>query len=392
VADLAASGSRVLFRPLRYFRAMIETPALESQVTDLGAFSGPIGGPFEPLYGRRDNGGRIDQQLDLDGSMAVYEASGCNGVAVRDLATLGSPRCFPGVLRKPRLAGRFLAAIAQDLSSTGRIIVFDHRTGEEVYRIETSPSGEPVSFRAVDVQDDGTIAFAYQSSEEGGRIQQRLGWASPASPTAHALPTPARAGYQVRLAGGRIAYMGSQGRPVPPTAELGLVNLTGDAPRVLARRLYGDLFNDTLDFDGTRVTWVGPTCQGPRIYIRDVDDLMPAVTPMRRCPLKLRGGARIDRRGRVALRVACAGLTFDCASGVTVHTARRYRLDGRTIPAGRRLDINDSPRGSKIRVKLSRLGKRLLAAQRRLRVRLTASLGDDTLGRETRTTRATLKP
>ncbi len=83
----------------------------------------------------------------------------------------------------------------------------------------------------------------------------------------------------------------------------------------------------------------------------------------------LSGRARLDRRGRVAVRVACADATVGrCTGVVTLAGALRRRHAARPL-ARRRVDVRRRADARSVRLKLER-GARL-AVRRRGRIRMT---------------------
>lgn len=313
-------------------------------------FAGPPRGPFAAI----GTGAATVSSMDLSGDLlATVEAAsiarGAVKVIVRDLAA-GGPGSEvvsfpdaepPGVA----IAGRWVALTLGRKPTT--VVVYDLVSRAEVYRVSFTPNVR------VDIQDDGTIAYAEFSAPEA---TSKLGWASVAEPTPHALPHAATT--RAVIAGGRIAF----GRRAGDGHEVAVTDLAGVARAVSRRVSYlGD-----VDFDGERIAWRTDRC----VYA----GTLPTATPgfeSGPCPQVVLGLGgtffdRISRTRTVKRKVicfdappsGCAG-TVKLLRGERVLARRAFRLapGARTVVALRlrAAEVRRWPANAKVRATASAL-------------------------------------
>lgn len=325
--------------------------------------------------------------LDFSGSIGLYPVEG--GQTLRDFASPPSfqPTTFPRTSFQ-RAAGDYVVSAFTD------VVVFDWRRGEEVYRLE-DVTAEPRSVRSVDVQPDGKVAFAYEVRGED-RTVGRLGWASPAEPFVHPLPVTGSVS-GVRFDSDVVVFDRTRSSADGGfETELGAVALNGPE-----RTLVRPVERGSFDFDGTTVTWAERGCEGPLVGSATLDELSagPRLRVARDCPLKLARAVRFSRNRRLVVTISCAGFSYDCTHRRrVVRTARAYRVAGRRVPRGTRINVPNRGVNAerRVRLRLTKTGRLLLARRNRTRLRLSLTLGDFTQNNtgdeftERRTTRITV--
>lgn len=310
--------------------------------------------------------------LDFSGSVGLYPVEG--GQVFRDFA---SPPAFERMTVPQATYDRVAGDYVVETIRTGARVL-DWRSGEEIYRLEgITPT--PTSFSSVDVQADGKIAFAYVAFE-GGRSVARVGWASPAEPFEHRLPVDGT-GNELRLDGDQVVFsrtrVTASGTAV---RELVAVGLSGPE-RVLVRGVQAGYLEASFDYDGSRVAWLERGCDGPLVASAPLADLSasPRLLDRGDCRLKLPNRPRFSRNRRLVFALNCAGFTYDCShQDRVVRTARAYRLAGRLFPRGTRINLgNQGVRSQRrVRLRLTKTGRLLLARRSRTRLRLSITLGD----------------
>lgn len=324
------------------------------------------------------------RQIDLSGDIGIFNGS-APGATIRDFGAVGSePEIVEPVSGSMRVAGRYAA-----WEHAGDIVVYDRETSSEAYRLEGIwPKYE--DDRDLDVQSDGKVGFYFQD-DVGGRRRSRLAWASPAEPFVHRLPVRDEGSYTIRMHGDRIVFVrddghklkGGQGR-VTSFGELGQVGLTG-SHQTLVRPVESEPFEDHFDFDGTRVAWLDRSCRAAKLRSATLQELMAAPRLRskrhgRPCRLRLvRPAGRGSYPDYLRLPLNCAGFRAGCVTTATaLRTLRAYRLGGRRVPKGTRVDAGrgDRGRGEKTEVELTTLGQRLLGRPGHIRLGARTIIGD----------------
>jgi hypothetical protein len=343
----------------------------------------PLGGEFETLDGDCDLFGTPDRprSIDVSGPVVAYgrcTADGRQELVVRDFSTPAPvehvvPGAFPiGV----RIAGRYLAWLeegtGQPYTASG-ITVYDWLLGTVAYRLPKASM--PGDVHDLDLQDDGKVAFSFAG--KNGQVA----WASQSEPSAHVLDLPARANYEVRIAGDRIGYEAGRhaGAGELTLADIGVSDLAGHTHRV-GTLGEGSVFTDDFDFDGTHLAWWSYGCTRAFVHIADANGAAQ-ISPRRSgCRLRFAGKPTISGN-IVRLRVDCFGFPLGSCRArdvtLTVRRAQRVLVVGRGRTAGH--------------VVLTPLGHRLLRLRRPLRVRARATLSDDAGRSERRSGRLTLR-
>ncbi len=253
-------------------------------------------------------------------------------------------------------AGPYLAWSA----AAGEVTVYDRARGVIAYTARGDGLGE---LGAVGLAPDGRLAAAYRvAAASRQRYARAWGLAvfaadRPPRPVgALRFPQPAR----VRLAGERVALSSQD----PVGATLSLVDLGREQAQPVARLLRPAEF----DLQGDRLTWLDPTCGGPRI--RHVDaGAVRAVPSTAGCKVPLARRPVLDGRTlKVTIRCEVFG-TATCADYVVVATTRapsRVVDEAETLPA--------TATRATARLRLSRSAARAFRAGRvKLRVTATAS-------------------
>jgi hypothetical protein len=217
IADLAASASTIAF----------------VQGGDLW-----VGPPFRRVAAART--------VDVDGKTVAY-AQGSRVVV--GSATVNSSRDVD--YSHVAVAGHFVAWIERTglerwPAPPSSIVVYDLAAHRVAYVLDVDELGHTV-VSSVDVEADGTVAFASDPSPAGG-CDGGVAWASIAQPRAHYLSGNAIP-WRVRIAAGRIAYF-SRSCLAPATFRLVVRSL---ADRTLADGVttYGG-----FDFDGHRLAYL----------------------------------------------------------------------------------------------------------------------------------------
>lgn len=292
-----------------------------------GTFTGPLDGPFEELP-------RCFPSLLLD--VAVTEDAvayhsptdgTCRQLVVRDLSTPLShpPRQLDRDAFAVRLAGRYVAWLER-AESTGLppglsdIAVYDRVEDRELYRVDHRMLPPPGRIVGLDLQADGKVVFvSYRERRANGRLvtSEHIAWASPAEPRPHMLPLPTRRHYEARIAGDRIAFVGSNTtRPSEPRApvfdgELGLSDLGGRS-RIHRKPVESRVYAETFDFDGRRLAWAELMCAGIALRSAPVEDVVPR--KVRPCPLAFSTPLRVGANGHLSFVLGCRGLNRSCGS------------------------------------------------------------------------------
>ena len=349
--------------------ATLFTRADSVKGTDAGAEArlqaGPLVGPDTEVYSCRTERLGSVRPFDVDGDRIAFAAGPCagkaNSVVVRDLATgtdlatVSAPADSEVV--NVRLAGRYLAYAHAGTPTAANapyeVVVRDLSAGTDV--IKGSIAG------SLDLQDDGKLVAAGPPGPAG--CPSGLSWYSPAEPTRHALNVCAASSPQV--AGDRILVR----RETPGgggAGDLALVDLTGNA-RVLASAGEIDLISPDYDFDGTRATYRLAACLPAEsgIYLDDLAPADPVALPAE-CPATPKGGRlRAGRTGLVTVSVACPQ---GCQGVLGLVRGRRTQL---TQPR----DFAGGPGTVRVRLRLSRPARALLARRRSLKAVIEGGYG-----------------
>lgn len=333
------------------------------------------------------------RDLDFSGSVGLFPVEG--GTMLRDFA---SPPAFEPMTVPQASFNRVAGDYVVETIRTGARVV-DWRRGEEAYRLE-GITPDPSSFRSVDVQPDGKIAFAYVTLE-GGRAVGRVGWASPAEPFEHRLAVTGSVN-ELRLDGDRVVF--SRSRPAGAgkfVQELGSIGLTGPE-QVLERSSEAPYRGGSFDYDGSRVAWVERGCDGPLVVSAALAELLasPRIGVRRGCRLQLASRPRLARNERLVFGLGCEGFTLDCShANRVVRTARAYRVAGRRVARGTKINVGSRGvrKAGRVRLRLTRTGRRLLARRSPVRLRISLTLSDQDSGgfsdtyRQRRTTTASVR-
>jgi len=327
---------------------------------------------------------------DFDGGVMVVRS--CDAmIEVRRVGQSGSSliRRVPETGIPPsshyRIAGRYVA-YRTSVDRTGApsgddVVIYDWQAGRELYRVAV-PAPQLAD---LDLQADGKVAFSFIDPSVSARAaRMQVAWASPQDPTAHKLPLAPVGSYRVKLDRDRLFFLASSTRFAPAElGDLGVTSLAG-ASRVLARRVIDGVF----DVEADRVAYAVRTCRGPRAVRQSFAAPTAVGSTRKRCPLRLSGRLRGDRRQRVIVaKLSCLGLARDCtADRLRVVLRRRGRVQ--TLATAR------YRRGrARLRARLTRRGARLLRGRRRLRITVVARVSDSAVGADrTRRTSATLTP
>lgn len=314
------------------------------------------------------------RSTDADDEMVVARTTCTGDAAVRRVGDSAVGRTVTGRGDTYRLAGRYLAYRAQD-----QIVVSDWTTGLERYRIRI-PSERYNSFFGLDVQRDGTVAYAYYPVESPSTGTMRVGYASAAEPFHHPAGLPPRGHYAVKLVNGTLVSLGNpQVKPFGPEGGTGELRVSGlrDTGRVVASEVLDDSATESFDFDGSNVVYATAGCRGPRVIVRAAGSAAPAARSGQPCPLRLSGRLRLGRERHIVGRVSCRGLTRSCRASRIILTVRR---SGRDVVIAR-------PRvargGQRFRARLTPGAARLLRRGRG-RAKISAGIRDRSLSRSTR--------
>jgi hypothetical protein len=373
---LSASPSRVLFSSHAYdFQAFGVVPLYAER------YLGPPSGPLERII-RCPGEATAFRSADVSGDAYAYRQcdDGAGHVEIRDAsgAPASPPRSVGNGGYGARIAGRYVAWLDGPFGTDGRvneadIVVFDRVAGSELYRV---PKAEvPGQIHALDVQDDGKVAFAFDPDAAASGERVRVAWASPQEPRVHVLPLDAMDSYDVRIHGDTIAFQrGRRAVAVVPRAEIGVTDLAGDV-RIVARGADAEPFQGAFDYDGTRLVWRALGCGRWRLIVHAAVD--PARKPDRgRCPLRFRARPSLSA-SRVKLPIGCAPFSSSCYASVALRTAERGpdRFVGSALS-----------QSSTVRVRLSKGALRSLAARGSLRLTAIATVRDNRGRSQTRET------
>ena len=321
---------------------------------------GPVGGPLESVAWCVGGNALVPlRPADVWGEAYVYREcdQGRGHVELRDTAAepMSPARALGQDGYAPRIAGRFVAWVVDD------IVVYDRVADAEVYRVPRAGG-----LRALDLQEDGKVAFAVEPDSPSGEVV--VGWASPEEPYLHPLALPRRRMYDVRIAGDRIAFQG--GRPVPiqhvPRADVGIASLDGTF-RVVASNTDALRYHESFDFDGERLVWLEFGCEQRRLVVRDADAAGTAPGGATKCRLRLLRRPAV-RRGVALLHIGCGAYKSPCG----------FRTDLRLVGhgGGRASDTTYSD-NNPVRARLTARARRLFRRHGMLRVRATVRLFDD---------------
>lgn len=293
------------------------------------------GADFERISAcqRRDE---FPSQIDVDGATAVYRVCGVvDGIEIRDFAT-GFTRSIAGA-RAPRIAGRYVAWLTgaqppSQLENHSDVVVYDRKADAVAYTVPASAF--PYVIRSLDIQDDGTAVVAYVARIRGGLPQATAAWASVAEPRLHSLSVRDAESYNVRISGGRVAFIRGTARSgFVRSGQLGVVGLTG-AERVISKGVEDYVGRGLLDFDGSRVAWTTLTCAGIAIREGSADQSVKPASGS--CPLGSLRRATINNRG-VRLGLSCRGLAPEgCTAGVVLTaSSERFLVARGRLQGGR---------------------------------------------------------
>jgi hypothetical protein len=231
----------------------------------------------------------------VDDTIVAYVGAGCRGwIGVRDMATGRS-----GVVRPPagarfedlQIGGRYVAA--QEVGRTHRIGVYDWQSGKRLY-------GAPEAVEFV-VTRSGALAVT-RGRGDGVCYAEQVAWFSREEPVAHVLPGAA-CGESLLVAGDLVLWA----RRTTSGSEDVITRLPDGRTEFLVRPGEGVGW---AYFDGPRVGYLTSGCDGRgRVVVDPIQTLRaegpPPVSP---CDVSLehvRRTARVGRRGRLALRLAC---------------------------------------------------------------------------------------
>jgi hypothetical protein len=221
ITDLAASASRIAF--IRH--------------SDLW-----VGPPFHSIGAARS--------VDVVGKTVAYTqtVSGESRVVAENatVATSGNAE-YSDVA----IAGHYVAWIERTglerwPAPPSRIVVYDVAAHHVAYALDVDELGHTV-VSSLDVQADGTVAFASDPAPAGG-CDGGVAWASIAQPRPHYLSGDAIP-WRVRIAGGRIAYF-TRTCPAPTPFRL-VVKTLADRTVADGVTIYGG-----FDLDGRRLAYL----------------------------------------------------------------------------------------------------------------------------------------
>jgi hypothetical protein len=271
-----------------------------------------------------------------------------------------------------RVAGRFVATLG-----VGGIDVYDLSSGLPIYGLHgqevsgpTVGPGAPASFA---LNPDGSVVVA-SAHAKGKRFGYRIVWASPTEPSAHVLPLPIRGHYAVRWLGDQLLVTaGSSSAAAIADAMLLVVDRHGRTARVIARGIVDRSFSESFDSDGARITYVTRSCNGATIHLQNLRAPARTYVVARSCPLAFTKQPRVHAE-QLTFTVSCRGSLALCQArnvkATTIDPAHPTR--GAQAVGGRTL----ARAGGAVTVYLNGLGRRLMRAGRRLRVTLSADVGD----------------
>jgi len=203
-----------------------------------------------------------------------------------------------------RVAGRW-AAVDASVPNSGPAppyqfsptIVVDLAAGREVYRVERYPYPSPSTGYGAAIDEDGTLVTVSNATKE---CKGTLAFHTPADPSRHPLPGRACAP-AIEVYGGTFLYMGlANGR-----RGLMVGNVDGRPRRPLA--LAGPEGIQNFDIEGQRVVYSLEACaEATSVRLTSLEGEEADPQQDRRCPVRLASRrTRLDRRGRVRLRLRC---------------------------------------------------------------------------------------
>lgn len=325
-------------------------------------FLGPPSGPLERITHCTSREGAL-RSGDVWGEAYAYrQCDDADGhVEIRDTGTPAlSPARSVGVGGYGvRIAGRFVAWLEQtyDYDRYGgraeAVVVYDRVADREVYRL--TPEDVPGVVHAIDLQEDGKLALAFDVPGRGGRAQT-VGWASPAEPRIHRVKMPRPGEYDVRIAGDRVAFHGGWTRSFTiQHSYLGVADLAGNV-KIVARNTTAFVWHERFDFDGERVAWTEVGCKQRRIVVRDVSRGGIAPGSAKVCPLRLK--RRPSVRGGVAtFHFGCGAFRPKCLFDTTL-----------ALPGRGRASAGDGVDENPVRIRLTKAARRILKREGSLRV------------------------
>ena len=341
--------------------------------------TGPLGGPLAQIGSCERAGGQALRRIDVHGAVVARRTCDSQAVVVTDPARpevmLGDE---PGrTLSAPRVAGTYVAVLSVGETNTVSdidIVVYDRTTGAQVYRVPASEL--PGGVVALDLQDDGKVAFAFETvRNETGRVA--VGWASPQEPRVHRMSLPERVTYDVRMAADRIGYQRPVKNPFGRT-EVGVAGIDG-SEQLVARGAVADPHADGFDLDAARVAWVRMGCSGAEVVTASATARRPASSPT--CPLRLRLRPVVTG-DRVRLDIDCSAFTRGaCTRTVTLRAAK----------GGKKLGSASAQTRRSVSVKLTSAGRAALAGGRTVRTRIAVALRDESGGIQRRVGTFTLR-
>jgi hypothetical protein len=245
----------------------------------------------------------------IDGTR-VAQLEACSGsphVVVRDLARPGhetellvDPYPVNNTPRQLALAGDRVAwSEPGDTVGADRptITVADLQTGEHRVAWTGPHDGAVLAF---DLRDDGALAAVVQPTSSVEDDDRRLIWIDPRG-TGHLLANRVRDSDRIRFVGDRIAAVLGSGK-------LSLVGLDGSVQPIAP--LDTAYPADSLDYDGTRVTWSSRRCGFETIHVAVVTEITAPEPTQRtpRCPAPHVASTALTvhrHNGRLRVRIAC---------------------------------------------------------------------------------------
>jgi hypothetical protein len=207
-----------------------------------------------------------------------------------------------------RIAGAYLAWVESDGYAL-TVVVADLTQGRELLRTPASRLG--AKLLDFDLDSDGTVVYTTAGARRGAI--ERVGWISPASPSAHTTPLPAAHLYRVKITGGVIAFS----RERAGRRELGLAHTT-TAGRLLVTG--GRNPDNGLDFDGTRLAFADTPCRTTSIHVVGVAEPVLRLPVAQACPLKLTQRPKVSATS-FATTVRCPPVPGGCIGEATLRTA-----------------------------------------------------------------------
>jgi hypothetical protein len=259
---------------------------------------------------------------------------GCEEGGVHDFAD-GAGRRFPGPVLAA--AGAYAVVFEADTMS-----LYNWRTGQRIRTLRSDPFLSPEE-RGVAVAADGTVVFADEVN--------------------HVTDNPFEASDQVRLAGGLLAHrqrIADEDFDEDWGQRSHAVFWVSRPDGSAARRVSGQRWGGSWDFDGRRLAWVTQPCFQPVIRVWDVTTGRPSRAPERCGVPRIRSGTvRLDRdQDELLFKATCPrrparGCDGDMRAVIRLRRGGRritdtYELPAIHMPAGttarRWLNVADSRR------------------------------------------------